>query len=1027
MELAVIIIKNNLLSSLLLLVLALTGCGGGGGGGGETTATSCSSPAVSSLSITGVVPANNATDVSVNTKITATFNACVDISTVDSSSFIITNGGAPLSGSYSFDGASYTLSFTPSSVLSYNGTYLVLVNDTVKGANGELFSGATWGFYTRNAPDVTPPVTTPSVPEGSYNTVQLVELICNDDVGGTGCETTYFTTNGSTPTTASNVYTGAINISTTTQLKFFSVDFDNNSETVNTVNYIVDTVPPTVTSYEPSTIDIPVTSTITVGFDEPILESTLTNNNFSVDNGVTGLITFNAVNNTATLTPSERLECNTLHTATLNTGVTDLAGNALASPVSWSFTTDTDCIEPITSADVQGGIYTTAQSVTLSCTDAGGSNCARMVYTTDGSIPNFSPQNGTIVTGSTSSPITISLGDSVLRYYSEDNAGNREVIRNQDYSISDSGFTFVTSTTGILRGIGQVPDSFKTKAPPRNTKSFYSDSMNGRSYRGTETGVFYSDDNAVTWHRALLEAGTKSNLVTNGLVTNGSKIYAATTKGLYVSIDGGATYQQRFPAIKSGSVTTEWLYNVYVNGASVYISSSIGLGISTDKGNTFTMLTVANGLGSNYVYDFAVDGNTIYAATKAGLSISTDGGNTFINKTTVDGLANDIVKAIVLDNGILYVGTSGGLSISSDGGATFTNRTSAADGLYSNLVKDIHIDGSNVYLATGIGVSISTNSGASFSASRPATWYSLGTDTFAITAFGSRVLVGAYPSYFETSNSGAFWEPKGLPSTSSFMREVVEAPDGTIYFSFGDSSGFDALVISYDKGETFTVRNVGEIIGSSSSIDQLYLDGNTLYIATTGIAKTSDGGNTFSVMTKTDNGLSEYSVDGVYANGSTIYAITGSGHLNKSTDSGATFSLVGTGLGNNGLRVDGSNIYIGNSSSGLNVSYDSGATFTSRTTADGLPSNSVYGNAIDAAGNVYVYTLNNGVAKSTDNATTFSTLLSDGYRVNSCGGSLFVPTGDDRLYISTDSGVTFAERTSVNGLGSSMRGGCYVP
>ena len=1014
---------------LFFLGFVLSSCGGGGGGSTTDTGTGCSSPVVQNFAITSVSPVNNATNVSVNAKITATFNGCVNMATINSSSFIVSNGGFPLSGNYSFDSNTYTLSFTPTNLLNYNDIYVVAVSNTVKGGNNEIFSGTGWGFFTRVAPDVTPPVTTPSVPAGSYNVAQSVALVCDDGVNGTGCATTYYTTDGSTPTQTSNVYTAPLSISSNTDLKYFSVDVDNNSESVNTASYLIDNIPPTVVSTAPasSASNVMMTATISATFDEPILEGTLISNNFSIDNGVTGAIVYDAVSKTVTLTPSERLECNTLHTATLSTGVTDLAGNALASPVAWSFTTHADCLEPVTTADVLGDIYSTVQSVTLSCTDAGGSGCARMVYTTDGSTPAFSPQNGTIVMAGTSGLIPIGFGDSTLRYFAEDNVGNREVIRNQDYSISNSGFTFVSSTSGILRGVGQIPDSFKTIAVPRNTKSFFTDVSNSRSYRGTETGIFYSDNAGVNWHRAQLENGTQANLSTNGLFVKGSKVYAASTKGLYVSIDGGATYQQRFPALVSGSVTTAWVYAVQVSGGNVYISTSSGIGISTDKGKTFTMHSVAKSPGYDHVYDFIVAGNVIYAATNSGLAISTNGGNTFTVKTSVDGLAGDIANSIALDNGIFYIGTSGGLSISSDNCATFSNRTSAADGLYSDAVEDIYVNGSNVYLATGIGVSLSTNAGASFNATRPAAWNSLGTETFAITAFGSRVLVGAYPSYYETSNNGAAWEQKGLPPTDGFMKDIVVATDGTMYFSFGASSAYDSIVISQDKGQTFTVRNTGEFLGSNSGVSQLYMDGNTLYMATRGIAKTSDGGNTFSVMTKTDNGLGEYSVSSVYASGSTIFGVTGSGHLNKSIDGGVSFSLAQSSVGTDGLVVNGSNMYIGDYGAGINVSNDNGATFALRTIADGLPSNNITNLAIDDAGNLYAQMLNDGTAKSSNNGVTFSSLMANGYKVSSCGGSLFIAGSDGNLYISTDAGAAFTQRTATHGVGSSMWFGCYVP
>lgn len=143
-------------------------------------------------------------------------------------------------------------------------------------------------------------------------------------------------------------------------------------------------------------------------------------------------------------------------------------------------TSHADCREPVTTASLAGGVFTAPQSVALTCTDAGGSGCARIVYTTDGSIPSLVPPNGTVVASASAGPIAIGAGDTVLRCFAEDGAGNREALKEQRYSVSTTGFTFVAMNGGIARGVGPVPSRFEPLLPGGETSVFVRDPSNER-------------------------------------------------------------------------------------------------------------------------------------------------------------------------------------------------------------------------------------------------------------------------------------------------------------------------------------------------------------------------------------------------------------------------------------------------------------------------------------------------------------------------------------------------------------------
>ncbi|MCC6302293.1 MAG: chitobiase/beta-hexosaminidase C-terminal domain-containing protein [Gammaproteobacteria bacterium] len=140
---------------------------------------------------------------------------------------------------------------------------LSLVNDT-EGREYTLYAGGAFTTVDGGArralaalaalpPEQAAPVTTAVPAGGLYNSVtaQPIALFCNDD-GGSGCATTYYTTDGSEPTTASTVYTDRIPLNAALVLRFFSVDNAGNAGAVRTETYSVELAPP-LTRASPTT------------------------------------------------------------------------------------------------------------------------------------------------------------------------------------------------------------------------------------------------------------------------------------------------------------------------------------------------------------------------------------------------------------------------------------------------------------------------------------------------------------------------------------------------------------------------------------------------------------------------------------------------------------------------------------------------------------------------------------------------------------------------------------------------------
>ncbi len=103
-----------------------------------------------------------------------------------------------------------------------------------------------------------------------------------------------------------------------------------------------DITPPTVTSTVPlnGATGVPIGSKLSASFSEAIDPNTITTTTFTLQQAgtsVPGSVTY--VGTVASLTPTSALASLTTYTATLTTGVKDLAGNALTSNYVWSFTT----------------------------------------------------------------------------------------------------------------------------------------------------------------------------------------------------------------------------------------------------------------------------------------------------------------------------------------------------------------------------------------------------------------------------------------------------------------------------------------------------------------------------------------------------------------------------------------------------------------------------------------------------------------------------------------------------------------
>jgi hypothetical protein len=316
------------------------------------------STAAQPLRVVSVSPPDGATGVGVISIVSVTFGSLMDSATLDTNTFTLLAAGQAVDGTIRTSGA--TATFSPASPLSSRTQYTATITTGAQDLAGNALSeNYSWSFTTSDVVDQTPPTLVSVSPQANASAVPIdttVTATFSKTIAAGSLDASSFSLRAGTaravdarisvrgPTvTLTPVSSLAPSTTYTATLTVGIQDLAGNHLARNFVWTFTtgDTVPPTVASTTPprGATTVAPDTVIQVVFSEAVDPESVGSQTFFVtaDSGpVAGAAGANGSN--ASFVPMAPLSRGTTYTATLTTGVRDLAGNPLASNYVWSFT-----------------------------------------------------------------------------------------------------------------------------------------------------------------------------------------------------------------------------------------------------------------------------------------------------------------------------------------------------------------------------------------------------------------------------------------------------------------------------------------------------------------------------------------------------------------------------------------------------------------------------------------------------------------------------------------------------------------
>ena len=312
-------------------------------------------------------PLNNATGVTLNKTITASFNMAMDPLTINATTFTVKQGSTTVAGVVTYSGT--TAYFTPTVPLAPNTLYTATITNGAKNTTGiAMVNNYTWTFTTGTLSSPTVISTDPA------NNATAVVL--NKVISATFSEamnpltinaTTFIVMQGANVVPGLVTYSGNTAFFTPTSIlsgntvytATITTGAKNVAGTSLANNYVWTfttgaAVAPLVISTDPvnNATGVALNKIVSATFNMVMDATTINPATFTVKQGanaVLGVVTYTG--STASFAPAVALAQNTVYTATITTGAKNVAGTPLANNYTWTFMTGSNLAPTVIATD----------------------------------------------------------------------------------------------------------------------------------------------------------------------------------------------------------------------------------------------------------------------------------------------------------------------------------------------------------------------------------------------------------------------------------------------------------------------------------------------------------------------------------------------------------------------------------------------------------------------------------------------------------------------------------------------------